>query len=36
MVPVDGLHRAQITMNYPGQLMQSMAELQEGTFIKHR
>jgi redox-sensitive bicupin YhaK (pirin superfamily) len=25
-----------IVMNYPGQLEQAMAELQEGTFIKHR
>ena len=25
-----------IVMNYPGELKQAMAELQEGTFIKHR
>jgi redox-sensitive bicupin YhaK (pirin superfamily) len=25
-----------IVMNYPGELRQAMAELQEGTFIKHR
>lgn len=35
-VPADGLDRAQMTVNHPGQLLQSVAELQEGTFIKHR